>query len=236
MQQGISLTEVLNYLDQAVGENKVARSEIYFSTTGTVREKVEQACRETGHRPNSTGLVPLGPLTSYLVDENPDEVQVCLRYGPASRYYGDLYEAVRKYEIDLHNLVRDVLVDHYGLESRAWWYEGVPLAVRKGCVERAEELMRFDLDPWSCTYMLDLQSVLKEQWVLFDHLYKVAHRNTILGQVKKINAVRNRVMHPIRDSPPTNGDFDELKDAYDLLRLARKRFYGAAEADVRRAK
>ena len=82
----------------------------------------------------------------------------------------------------------------------------------------------------------DLQSVLKEQWVLFDRLYKVANRNAILGQVTKINAVRNRVMHPIRDSPPTNGDFDELKDAYATLELARKRFYGAAEANIRSAK
>jgi len=150
---------------------------------------------------------------------------VALRYGPASRYYGDLYELVRRFELGLHALIKDVLVRKFGLDERAWWYLGVPVAIRKSCAESAQDLGRHDVDPWSCTYMLDLQAVIKAQWSLFEPLYKVGQKTEILSEIKNVNDVRNRVMHPVRDAPPTNEDFDVLEAAYMRLLEVRGRFY-----------
>src|SRR5687768_7927253 len=80
------------------------------------------------------------PIADLVAGEDPSLVQVAPRYGPASRYYGDLYELVRRYELGLHRLTKDVLVEKYGLEKRAWWYTRVPVAIRKSCAESAEEL------------------------------------------------------------------------------------------------
>lgn len=236
-QQGISLSSVLAHLDHAVGENKLSRSEIYFAIPSEVRARVELACQTIGYRPESrTRPVALGPVARFLADEDPNDVQVCLRYGPASRYYGDLYELVRKYEIDMHSLVRDVLVEHFGEEERAWWYRGVPLRVRQGCVERAEELGRFDLDPWSCTYLMDLGVVIGQQWTLFAKSFKASNKNDVVAQVRDVNDVRNRVMHPVRDAPPTDLDFDVLGAAYQYLQVVRGRFYGEEAAALSRAR
>lgn len=236
-QQGISLTTVFSYLDRAVGEDKITRSEIYFSMPQHLRARVEAACTAAGYRypRGSTAPVSLGPLGSSLADEDADSVKVCLRYGPASRYYGDLYEVVRRYEIDLHRLVRDVLIQHFGDDERAWWFQGVPTKVRVQCAGRAEELGRWDLDPWNCTMLLDLQSVIDQLWKVFDKFYRLPSKNDVASEIKRVNDVRNRVMHPVRDSPPTEVDFDTLNTAYKALQSVRARFYGDAVALESRA-
>jgi hypothetical protein len=232
-QQGVSLSSVLSYLDQAVGENKIARSEIYFSIPVDARTQVERACREREYQPlPGARHVSLEPVAELLLGVDVDLVQVCLAYGPASRYYGELYELVRRYEIDLHNFVRHVLVNHQGEQERRWWYTGVSVNVRKGCAERAEELGRFGLDPWTCTYLLDLQAVIKDQWSLFDGYFRVASRNEVFTQIKTVNDVRNRVMHPVRDTPPTDEDFDTLEEAYARLAVVMSRFYDAAPSSA----
>lgn len=228
--QGLSLSSVLGHLDRAVGENKIARSEIYFSLPRQVRAKVEDAARHRGYAPMPGQTLPrIQPIVDLVVGEDPALVQVALRYGPASRYYGDLYELVRRFELGLHGLIKDVLVKKFGLGERAWWYEGVPVSIRKSCAESAEDLGRFDVDPWSCTYMLDLQAVMKAQWLLFEPLYRVGGKNEVLSEIKDVNGVRNRVMHPVRDAPPTNDDFDVLENAYARLLDVRARFYGTDE-------
>src|SRR3954453_4378893 len=50
--EGISLATVLSFLDRAVGENRIARSEIYFSIPRAVRENVELACSNHAYRPD----------------------------------------------------------------------------------------------------------------------------------------------------------------------------------------
>ena len=224
--QGVSLSSVLGLLDRAVGEGILARSNIYFAISGSTRSAVEAACRERSYFPEPTRqVVPTDPVGDLLHGLEPDDVQVCLRYGPASRYFGDLYELVRRFEIELHGLVRDVLVKAFGNEKRAWWYRGVPVAVRKGCADRAEDVGRYDVDPWTCTYLLDMQTVMKSQWDHFTPLYKVGNRNEVFLEIKTVNDIRNRVMHPVRDAAPRDEDFDALRSAYTTLRLARERFY-----------
>lgn len=230
--QGLSLSKVFEELNRAVGDNLISRSEIYFSIDGELRAKVEESCRVHGYRPTSAvvGSAALEPLAADLTGEDTEQVLVCLRYGPASRYYGDLYELIRKYELDYHHLTRDVLIREYGLSRRAWWYLGVPVGVRQGCAARAEELADFDRDPWTCSYLIDIASVLKDQWRLFEALFKVPSKNDVFAEIRSVNEVRNRVMHPVRDDPPTDADFDTLRSAYYKLQVVRERFYGADQA------
>ena len=211
----ISLGSTLGYLDRAVGADLIRRSQIYFSVPPHVRTLVDKVLTETGYVPTfrGDGIPELGPVGDALAHESRGLLSVAVRYGPASRYYGDLYDLIRNYEITLHGFVREVLVAKYGVEQRRWWYAGVPLPVRQDCAARREELGNDDLDPWRCSVLLDLLRVADKQWALFEALFRPTTKPDFARDLKAVNEVRNRVMHPVRDAPPTDQDFDRLTEA-----------------------
>ncbi|HVX69713.1 MAG TPA: hypothetical protein VHA79_08495 [Mycobacteriales bacterium] len=231
--RGVSLSTVLDYLDRAVGKGLIRRSDIYFSIPSGTRELVEKVKDERGfklRRDAYDGYVHARPFEDALPHEDAGDIQVCLRYGPASRYYGDLYEELRGFEVDLHRLVRHVLEREYGTDARAWWFKGVDEAIRKDGAMRAEGLARDGYDPWYCLTLIETGIIVEKRWALFSSLLRASSGKAFKSEIQEVNDVRNRVMHPVRDMPPNEHDFDLVREARARVDSARATFYGVSAA------
>ena len=91
----VTHASVLGYLDRAVGEGLVKRSDIYFTLSPESREST--ATRE--------------------------DKEVVSRFGGA--VLGDMYEHLREIETTLHKRIRLALERQYGSEEKEWWAQGV---------------------------------------------------------------------------------------------------------------
>lgn len=124
----------------------------------------------------------------------------------------DAYALIRIIEHSLAHLIRSELQRGYGDK---WWREGVPVEIRKDCASAREE----DLEPleeefqyWTISHMT---SILESRWAIFSKILPgrmVADKKGFLSALKKMNRIRNRVMHPIRGYVPTQDDFKHLED------------------------
>ena len=129
----------------------------------------------------------------------------------------DAYALIGVIECSLAHLIRSELQRGHGDK---WWREGVPVEIRKDCVSAREE----DLEPleeefqyWTISHMT---SILESRWAIFSKILPgrmVADKKGFLSTLKKMNRVRNRIMHPIRGYVPTQDDFKLLEDIWSML-------------------
>ena len=192
-QMAITVTSVLDYLDRKIGAGQLRRSDVYFSI------------------PQDRRRVP--PSREYR--------EVVERYADAASAYGDMYDDIRVIESSLHKLVRGRLQDALGAEENGWWRQGVPEKVRLKCQERRERDEEPPCEPYGYTDLLDLALVLEANWKHFvDTIPRrlVENRKEFLANLGRLNRVRNRVMHPVRGTPPTEEDFEFVRSFKSTLR------------------
>jgi hypothetical protein len=111
---------------------------------------------------------------------------------------------LRRFEIKLHQYVRQRLEEKFGVEREAWWMNGVPLQIRQECARlREAESERGDL--YKYTYLIDLKTIMDKNWALFekDHARLRSaipdfQKRQFLDLLSRINDVRNRHAHPVR--------------------------------------
>jgi len=130
-----------------------------------------------------------------------------------------MYEKLTGLEMLLHQYVRERLIDKYG-DGEKWWREGVPLSIRKDCQSLREGDIEPSRDPYSYTTFVHLKEIFEKQWaVLAEGLGARAQsdRKTFLSGLDRLNRIRNRVMHPVRDMPPTEEDFEFLHQYQKFL-------------------
>ena len=181
---GITLASVLDYLDRRIGSGDIRRSDIYFSIPPEIRKNPSRTHRE-------------------ILD----------RYRNGAAAYGDMYEDLRSIELGLHSRIRRTLQVEFGTEDTEWWREGVPEGVRKKCVLRKEA------DPDYCeaycyTDVLDLADIIHKRWKFFKEALPPeirVDRQALKRDLERLNSIRNRVMHPSRNMPPTEADFDFVR-------------------------
>ena len=175
-QFGVGLDTVLGYLDRAVGEGVLRRSDIYFSFTP------EQRAANRGY------------LESYA---------------DARHALGDMYEDVRRIELKLHTIIRSTLTSEFG-DGELWWRGGVPQAIRVKCQTRREEDPDAPCDAYSYTDLLDLLKILESNWPLFEAYMAspyLTDRGRLRDDFRRLNGIRNKIMHPIRGMVPCEDDF-----------------------------
>lgn len=173
---GISLESVLGYLNRAVGEGCLRRSDIYFAVPPQVRQGPDLA-----------------------------------KYSDARAAFGDLYEDIRAIEIHIHRMVRLVLEQDLGNEESGWWREGVPESVRVKCQERREKDVDVPCEPYCYTDLLDLGKIIEANWNSFQVALPACYasnRKALLDDLRRLNRIRNKVMHPVRGVAPDEADFD----------------------------
>ena len=57
---------------------------------------------------------------------------------------------------------------------------------------------------------LDLDAILEDEWPLFRDLFTdyTANRKQLSKDLRRLNGIRNKVMHPVRGLIPDEEDFD----------------------------
>lgn len=183
---GIAVSSTCDYLDRKTGGGQLRRSDIYFSIAAESRRSP--------------------PNSNYAF--------VVKRYKDVASAYGDMYDDLRKLETRLHKIIRHRLTETYGTPDSAWWHSGVPEQVRVKCEERHRNDGKQSREPYVYTDLLDLLSIIEANWSHFKGRLP-AHFGEDLKRHKrslyKLNGIRNRIMHPVRDTEPTEHEFEFVR-------------------------
>jgi len=200
---------VVQYLFVAVGEGLIRRSDILLSIDPGVRQKSdEERARLSGNFVLPPGYVP----------GTDGEVYLCLERDGA--FMGDLYVFLMELEVALHQLIEAILKSEYGEEETGWWRKGVPQAVRVACVEAREKDYASPSEPYSYTTLIHLKEVIKNQWSLFARYLPrsvAIDKPKLMKSLDKANAIRNKVMHPVRAERPSQDEFDFIRELHRIL-------------------
>ena len=183
--QQVGVLTIIGYFNEMIGSGRLRRLDVLFSM----------------------------PRERRLQPKTREDRQILETFGSAAHALGDMYEGIRRVEIKLHTGIRRALQEQYGKDESGWWRTGVPLGVRQKLQSRREE----DIDPgepYAYTDLLDLAEILDKNWkaiaqtVICDSSQK---KNT-LAELRRLNQIRRKVMHPVRYSPPRDDEFeDEFK-------------------------
>jgi len=141
-------------------------------------------------------------------------------YNDPRHALGDMYEDLRRIEIGLHDRIREVLAREYGDDEAGWWREGIPEKVRVKCQERREKDPDNPCPPFCYSDLLDLGAILENQWALLKDLFPdyTPNRKQLINDLKTLNWIRNKVMHPVRGVVPAEEDFDFVRRLQRSLR------------------
>jgi hypothetical protein len=110
----------------------------------------------------------------------------------------------------LHAGIRRAFQEQYGEDESGWWRTGVPLGVRQKLQNRREE----DTDaaePYAYTDLLDLAEILDKNWTTIAPkvISDFSQKKNTLADLRRLNQIRRKVMHPVRYSPPGDDEFED---------------------------
>lgn len=202
---GISPISVKQYLCTVVGEGQIRHSDIFFSISPDKRKVIGES---HGH--------PIWKIQNILENKGyetcKEELDIFLRLRGKGALLGDMYDYIRKIELTLHDILKEVLVAKYGGD---WWRKGVPLNIRKECVARKEEDEKPVKDPYCYTTFINLGVIIEKNWGIFGLVLPpklTINKKDLLKNFGKINNIRNRVMHPVKTREFTEEEFYFVHD------------------------
>jgi hypothetical protein len=204
-QQRVALETILTYLDQMIIAGRLRRTDVLFSIEAEKRR--DSADPDTVGRDSWDGPGILRPYAKILE-----------RYGSVAHALGDMYEDLRYVEVTLHARILDALRKRFGEGEDGWWRNGLSENLRKKLVGRREEDDSPD-DPYVYTDLLDLAEILDKNWgqIGAEVLSNASEKQRLLSDLRRLNQIRRKVMHPVRSKPPSEEEFD-------FVRSVRKRF------------
>lgn len=136
--------------------------------------------------------------------------------------WSDCYTLITSIECQLHSQVRACLQKRYPRPENAWWRR-LPIVLRQELQSRSEADDR-GAEPYSFTSLIDLRSVMeKKNWSLFSAKLPERAAGTLLEDLKALNGLRNRIMHPVRNEPPTDDEYRYLREMHRRLVLSQWR-------------
>lgn len=217
--RGVNINTTLGYLDQLVGRGDLRRSDIFFSVPKDIRGAIPYSLIKSS-RPTVQEVSRL--LKKIPINADPEDIITVIKYGDSRHALGDMYEDVRALETHLHDLIRESLVEEYGEGELEWWRKGIPMSVRQNCQSRREEDDDPVGDPYCYTDLLDLWHILDRQWnilkgALPDSLK--ANKQILRENLIQLNAIRRKVMHPVRGVTPSEEDFEFIREFKEHLLL-----------------
>lgn len=197
--RGVSLQTTFGYIDQAIGAGALRRSDVLFTLPPGLR--ASSGGTDAGAEGRGAGSAP---------SPHPGDLAVIRRYGSGAHALGDMYEHLCAIEQRLHELVRARLIEGLGADEAGWWRKGIPESIRKVCQTRREEDEHPAAHAYHYTDLLDLGDVIDANWPIFrEGLPACYHgaRKLIQRDLRRLNGIRRRVMHPVRHAPPGEDDF-----------------------------
>lgn len=197
--------DIKRYLLTQVGEGALRLSDILFGIDEKTRRSFESIARKHPQKKH-------WDLQGFLRKRHLDDGEYALYLACRNSERGDMYVYLADIEIALHELAKQTLISRFG--ENKWWSEGVPLSIRKACVSTREE----DIDPikdaFSYTTFINLREILDKNWPLFEVVLpsKLAkNKKLLLGNLIRLNGLRNGVMHPIKRVVIRREDFDFVR-------------------------
>ena len=104
----------------------------------------------------------------------------------------------------IKNHIFESLKREFGESSEKWWRLGVPKQIQKDCAVKSIEVDPPE-PPENFLLVLDYQRIIKANWKLLGDTFtppelKQANKDDRISWFDKFNAIRNRVMHPERQT------------------------------------
>lgn len=201
----VSFQTIVRYMKLQVAEGGVTASEVFFGMEQGRRAFLKDLLeRSEGKASKSYYKLAAERDISW------DEANLYWSLSSSTANRGDMYERVADLEVWLHQHIKAVLSNEYGELESDWWRSGVPLAVRKACVQAREEDDEPVESPFAYTTFIHLSEIIDKNWKLFSaNLPKsfVSQKQTFLSSLKKLNSIRNAVMHPVKGKAWDEHDF-----------------------------
>jgi predicted transcriptional regulator len=209
LEMGVTISTVMNYLYNQVGEGNIRRSDIVFAIDEEIRDAVEAIVskyRTTYWYKIYRGIEKAG------MSINKDDLVIYLKLRDARVAFGDMYEFIRDIEINLHDLVKTTLVSEYG---EGWWRKGVPKQIRVECATSLEEDPEPASEAYSYTTFIHLGKILEDQWNVFKEVLPkrlASNRRDTIQRLGRLNHIRNSVMHPVKGAKLIDKDFAFVRE------------------------
>ncbi len=211
-EMNIPLGSVMNYLYRLVGEGALRRSDILFTLDRRARQEIERIVQERGT--TSPGKIRRW-LQAAGIDVDRQDLVIYLKLRDARVDMGDMYELVRDLELSLHKFIREALTREYGEQN--WWREGVPLNVREDCAVLNERDPEPAGDLFCYTTVMNLLLIFDKQWTPLSPGLPTnlrGNKQDFLARLKRLNKIRNMVMHPVKGYTMTEEEFDFLRQLH----------------------
>jgi len=200
----ISSNSVVQYLYSALGMGLIDILDIVVTIPEDTRCAIERIITDFG-----TDYYPIvhKEVEDRHIDIDRAELQLYLRV--RGKYIGDLYFFIADLERSLHSLIQTVLEAEFGSDYR-WWNLTVPESIKQECQQRHQRDRNPADHPYSYTSFLQLRDIIDSNWNTFQGYLPEAEsldRRALMRALSAANAVRNKVMHPVRESMPSNEEF-----------------------------
>jgi hypothetical protein len=196
------LGAIREYLLLQVAEGRLRRSEILLSIEPLKRQQYEEYISQSGsddywHLTNNChkSRIARDEFRLYL------ECRWCKR--------GDIYEYISNIEVRLHNQIRSALEREFGNTEAGWWRRGVPPEIRTSCVEARERDPEPAPEAFCYTTFIHLSTIIERMWNLLVPILPRefrADRPELLRNLRRLNQIRNAVMHPAKGLEPSDED------------------------------
>jgi hypothetical protein len=198
--------EIARMLLLQIGEGNLTYADVLFTISPHKLAEYEQALER--FRDQSQFSLIQSLRARGIGRDQAEELELYLRCRDAVA--GDMYLAIRKLEVRLHQFVRRILEGAFPENNDAWWRNGVPLPIRQRCAQIREE----DQDPfdaYSYTTFIDLKRIIDANWVVFAKVLPhpiTADKREFMRNMDRLNSIRNRVMHPTKLAPVLREEYE----------------------------
>lgn len=188
--------EVARMLLLQIGEGNLTYADVFFTISPHKLDEYEQALERFRDRSRFSLIQSL--RARGIGHDQAQELELYLRCRDAVA--GDMYLAIRRLEVRLHQFVRRILEGAFPRNNDAWWRNGVPLTIRQRCAQIREE----DEDPfdaYSYTTFIDLKRIIDANWAVFVEALPrqlTTDKREFMRNMDRLNSIRNRVMHPTK--------------------------------------
>lgn len=200
------IEDVIQDLRLQAGEGDIKLSEIFFAILPEKRQLLEMAIEQSGTS-SPAQLQKLPHLKGFTWHE----IDLYCRLRDPRVFRGDLYEYVADTEVAIHHMVKAALVEEFGPGEMEWWREGVPVDVRKACVQIREDDPEPSDDDFAYTTLIQLAKIIERNWNLFRSRLPselAQDRKQLLRDFARLNSLRNAVMHPVKGKTWGRDDFE----------------------------
>lgn len=223
----ISTADAINCLFISIGKGVISKSDLFFLLDDKYKD-----CRN-----HLVGFMNLPPqklrsrlravmatnrndLLNFPDDCDIFELELYVSYLKRPVYVDDMFFFLTELERMLHSKTECVLKQEFGDKESEWWKRGVPQAVRLNCSQARESDDESVDHPYHFTTFIHLKKIMDSNWRLFSQKLPksiTADKNVFLKDIGRLNTIRNQVMHPVRNKPPTKEDFEFVREMHKKL-------------------